>query len=202
MRETGGEFVVLVSTLMALGASGCGGRQAGLEAMGGASTAQAAMSSAEPQASPCRQPLPSAVLEVPAGNELDMQLDAVGVQIYTCTSTASGNAWVFRAPEAALYERDGQLAGKHYAGPTWESLDGSTVVGARVAGSSPDASAIPWLLLRAVSHSGAGKMEEITFIQRVATRGGLAPADGCGASNVGDVARVPYSATYCFYEAH
>jgi hypothetical protein len=96
--------------------------------------------------------------------------------------------------------RNGQPAGKHYAGPTWESLDGSLVVGARVAGASPDPSAIPWLLLRAVSHAGDGVMDEVTFIQRVVTHGGLAPADGCSASNTGDLARVPYTATYCFYE--
>jgi hypothetical protein len=93
------------------------------------------------------------------------------------------------------------VAGKHYAGPTWQASDGSTVVGARVAGATPDPTAIPWLLLRATSHAGAGEMTEVTYIQRVATTGGLAPAEGCTPASLGAVARVPYTASYCLSEA-
>jgi hypothetical protein len=151
-------------------------------------------------AAPCRQPLPAAVA-VPAGNALRLELGATGVQIYTCTATASGAAWVFTAPEAALTRGDGTPAGKHGAGPAWVAPDGSSVVGARVDGATPDPTAIPWLLLRAVSHGGKGQLEEVTFIQRVATGGGLAPGGGCSAATVGAVARVPYTATYCFHVA-
>jgi hypothetical protein len=84
-----------------------------------------------------------------------------------------------------------------YAGPTWEWLDGSTIVGARVDGRSVDATAIPWLLLRVVSHGPvAGKLTDITAIQRVDTVGGLAPAGTCSA---GDTADVAYTAKYVFY---
>jgi hypothetical protein len=199
----GVETVVLglASTLVALGGGGCGGSPTGSSAVRGHPPIQATMSAGGGHTSPCRQPMPSAALEVPAGNELELQLDAVGVQIYTCTSTATGVAWVFTAPEASLYEEPGELAGTHYAGPTWEALDGSTVVGARVAAATPDPTAIPWLLLRAVSHAGAGTMSEVTSIQRVATAGGLAPSSGCDAAAVGTVARVPYTATYCFSQA-
>jgi len=110
-------------------------------------------------------------------------------------------AWVFTAPEATLYEQREEVAGTHYAGPTWEALDGSTVVAARAAAATPDPTAIPWLLLRAVSHGGAGTMSRVTYVQRVATTGGLAPSSGCDAAAVGTVSRVPYTATYCFSEA-
>jgi hypothetical protein len=145
--------------------------------------------------------MPFPALVAPAGNVLERQLQAVGVQIYTCTATATGAAWVLTAPEATLYGRGGEVAGKHYAGPTWQASDGSSVVGARVAGASPDPTAIPWLLLRAASHAGVGEMTEVTYIQRVATTGGLAPAEGCTPVSLGAVARVPYTASYCFGEA-
>jgi FtsP/CotA-like multicopper oxidase with cupredoxin domain len=150
--------------------------------------------------SPCRAGLPAA-LAAPAGNELAFELQAIGVQVYACTGTIGAPAWTFQAPEATLTGPDGQAAGKHFAGPTWEGTDGSRVVGAKVAAATPDPAAIPWLLLGAASHAGGGRMAEVTFVQRVATSGGNAPAAGCDASHVGEVARVPYRAAYCFYRA-
>jgi hypothetical protein len=147
----------------------------------------------------CHRPLPDPALAAPPGQRLALQFAATGVQVYTCTATPAGAAWVFTAPEAALLGADGKPAGKHYAGPTWETLDGSSVVGAKVAGAAPDATAIPWLLLRATAHGGKGKLSDVSFIQRVATSGGLAPAAGCSAATVGAVARVAYTASYCFY---
>ncbi len=91
----------------------------------------------------------------------------------------------------------GPAAGAHYAGPTWESTDGSRVVGAKLEAATPDAAAIPCLLLRAASHAGSGRMEEVTFVQRIRTRGGNAPLHGCDATHAGAVARVPYRAVYC-----
>lgn len=88
------------------------------------------------------------------------------------------------------------MKGKHYAGPTWESKDGSTVVGAKVAAFTAEPTVIPELLLQAVSHTGDGRMSEVTYIQRLDTVAGLAPATGCDATTVGASARVDYTATY------
>ena len=45
-------------------------------------------------------------------------------------------------------------------------------------------------------------MAKVTFIHRLDTVGGLAPAaSACDAGHVGTVARIGYSATYFFYEA-
>lgn len=142
-----------------------------------------------------------AALNPPAGQTIAFKYKGVGVQIYDCKATANGFAWTFRAPVADLLKSNGKKAGTHYAGPTWEAKDGSTVVGSRVAGVTVDPTAIPWLLLTAVSHTGDGKMSDVLTIQRLSTTGGLAPATGCDADHVGDEADVPYTADYVFYEA-
>jgi hypothetical protein len=72
------------------------------------------------------------------------------------------------------------------------------VKGERIAGATPDPSAIPWLVLRASSHQGKGRMEKIAWVQRVQTHGGLAPSGGCDSAHLGAMQRVPYTATYCF----
>ena len=128
-----------------------------------------------------------------ADQDLAFALDATGVQIYSCNAAG---AWVFVAPEANVGRGDQSFI-HHYAGPTWEWLDGSLVVGARVAGATVDATAIPWLLLRVASHGAIeGKMSTISSIQRVTTVGGLAPAGAC---TPGATADVPYTAAYLFY---
>ncbi len=155
---------------------------------------------AEPGGDPpaCGVELPPS-LAVPPGTDLAFALEAEGVQVYACARGPGSYSWVFKAPEAALTEASGRAAGTHSAGPTWQSTDGSKVTGAKLEAATPDASAIPWLLLRADSHAGSGRMEDVTFVQRIRTSGGNAPAEGCDASHVGDLARVPYRAVYCFY---
>jgi hypothetical protein len=93
------------------------------------------------------------------------------------------------------------VKGKHYVGPTWESTDGSTVVGTKLAAFAADPTAIPELLLQAVSHTSDGSMSDVTYIQRLDTVAGLAPTTGCDATTVGTTARVDYTATYFFYVA-
>ena len=145
-----------------------------------------------------------ALLEVPAGNEIVYHTYATGFQIYTCTETAPGvYAWVFTAPQAALYANygnNGSNVGTHYAGPTWESNSGSKVVGIKLQGVTVNATAIPWLKLGVVSTQGPGIFEDVTFIQRVNTVGGLAPATGANANTVGQQAAIPYTAEYFFYK--
>ena len=63
----------------------------------------------------------------PAADEsLALVVPAKGDQIYECR----GGKWAFLAPEAELFDRAGKKIGRHYAGPHWESLDGSRIVGA------------------------------------------------------------------------
>lgn len=142
-------------------------------------------------------------LRVPAGHELFLQALAVGVQIYACQATKGGFEWVFRSPEALLFNGSAQLLGTHFAGPTWQSLDGSRVIGAKVAAvDAPNPSSIPWLLLRATSHEGTGTFSNVTYIQRLQTGTGTAPpAERCNKAHAGEEARESYIAQYYFYVA-
>ena len=113
----------------------------------------------------------------------------------------NGSAWGFVAPEAELFADPGYhgSVGIHYAGPTWEANDGSQVVAAREAGCSPFPGAIPWLRLAAVATFEHGRFAGVTYIQRVNTIGGTAPAEA--GTHVGEEARVPYTAEYYLYRA-
>ena len=140
----------------------------------------------------------------PSANEvLLLQSRATGVQIYTCSARKddpSKYEWTFNAPEAELRDASGKRIGRHYAGPTWESDDGSKVTGElKSRDNGPDVNAIPWLLLVAKSNSGTGVFAKTTSIQRLDTAGGKAPADGCEAKEAGREIRVPYTATYYFF---
>ena len=153
-----------------------------------------------------RAPVVPAELEVPDGNKLSLHVFAVGVQIYTATPSPTDPTqlvWTFKAPEADLFkhqrDEDGHPFGIHFAGPTWQSKNGSNVVGARVAGVTVDPTAIPWLLLKAVSTSDYGVFSGTTYIQRLHTTGGLAPSTA--PTQAGEEARVGYTAEYFFYRA-
>lgn len=148
-----------------------------------------------------REPdLPSPVcdnLQVPPGNRVAFHVYAIGVQIYRW----NGAGWGFVEPVATLFA-DADYHGKvgtHYVGPSWESNGGSKVVAARVAGCSPDPTAIPWLLLQTVSNDDPGIFGSVTFIQRVNTTGGMAPT--APGSSIGTTIEVPYTAEYYFYRA-
>jgi hypothetical protein len=141
-------------------------------------------------------------LHPPVGERELFTTHAKGDQIYVCKNVDSQYAWTLKAPDASLFDEHGQRILKHYAGPTWEANDGSTVVG-KVAASaaSPDHQSIPWLLLSAVKHSGSGVMSGVLSIQRLNTNGGAAPSGGCDAAHVGSETRSNYTADYHFYGA-
>ena len=140
----------------------------------------------------------------PASAVLLFELGARGIQIYACEAkpdNPTAFAWTFKAPEAELLNARGEVVGSHFAGPTWQGHDGSAVVAAvleRADAPNPK-KAIPWLLLEAKSHAGSGAFSSVTHIQRLDTVGGVAPKKGCDADHAGEVARVPYTATYAFY---
>ncbi|HEX4168600.1 MAG TPA: DUF3455 domain-containing protein, partial [Bryobacteraceae bacterium] len=100
-------------------------------------------------------------------------------------------------PDAKLLNQEGSVIGRHFAGPTWQLNDGSRIKGKVVAKQvAPDATAVPWLLLESVG--GTGRFGAVRFIQRTGTHGGNAPDDSCSQNAT---RRVPYTATYSFYEA-
>jgi len=145
-------------------------------------------------------------LAVPAGAMIEAHTHAVGSQIYTCTAGGDADAgattyaWTLKAPDARLYDADGAQVGTHGAGPSWTSGDGSVANGVKVAQvDAPAAGAIPWLLLRVSSTSGAGVFSDVTFVQRLNTVGGVAPATGCDSTTAATDTPVGYSGDYYFY---
>jgi len=141
-------------------------------------------------------------IKAPAGERLVFLAHASGAQIYVCQQGADGmSKWTLKAPEAQLYDRKGAVIGHHYAGPTWKHDDGSEVTGkASAKVDSPDPDSIPWLLVIATGHSGAGLFAQVTSIQRIHTKGGLPPAPAsCDSSKLGTEATIPYTADYYFY---
>lgn len=143
------------------------------------------------------QSLPAAIA-VP-GATIVATFHAVGAQVYECKSGSDGKlAWTFREPIATLI-LDGKTVGRHYAGPTWEHMDGSVVV-AKGAGSAPGATAddIAWLKLEVLSHRGNGTLDAASAVQRINTSGGVLRGS---CDHAGRLMSVPYSADYVFLRA-
>ena len=144
-------------------------------------------------------------LQVPPVNKLIMHAFASGVQIYKVTQSVTDPnvyLWSFVAPSATLYydANYSLIIGTHYVGPTWETKSGSTVVGSVQVKSVQDITAVPWLLLGAVSNSPMGFFKKVNYIQRLNTVGGIAPTTGADADHLGQQDSIYYTADYYFYQ--
>ena len=148
--------------------------------------------------------LPDAV-KVPAGNKVAMETVGVGEITYQCSAKkdmADQFEWVFVGPDAKLNDRGGKQVGKYYGPPaTWESMDGSKLTATQIAVSPGATGSIPTQLVKANAAMGSGAMSGVTYIQRVSTQGGVAPAMPCAAANAGAKQTVKYQADYIFYKA-
>jgi hypothetical protein len=165
-------------------------------------------------------------LVVPEGNEPFLVGQAAGTQNYICMPAATGAAWKFLGPQATLFlpVHGGHLQQQittHFlsanpeesgtARATWQhSFDSSRVwaVADRIS-TDPNyvaPGAVPWLRLAKVGTEtgldGGSILAQTTFIQRVNTSGGAAPATGCTqTADIGVMVLVPYAADYFFYRA-
>jgi hypothetical protein len=191
----------------------------------GASTVPAAAQPGTTGASRIDVPEVPANLEVPADNEVFLKGSATGTQNYVCVSTPAGYRWQFLGPQATLYvpfanDLQQQIT-THFlsANPvengvnraTWLGSFDSSAVWARAIANSLDpnyvqANSIPWLLLQAVGGqegpTGGTLLSRTTYIQRLNTVGGIAPAAGCSQpAEIGALALVPYTTDYFFYRA-
>jgi hypothetical protein len=148
--------------------------------------------------------LPDAV-KVPAGQKVAMETVGVGQITYQCRADkdmVGKFAWVFAGPDAKLLDRSGKQVGKYYGPPaTWEATDGSKFDGKQLAVAPGGAGNIPFQLVQANPAMGSGAMSGVTYVQRSATKGGVAPALPCGAANVDAKEIVNYQADYIFYKA-
>ncbi|MDP3412301.1 MAG: DUF3455 domain-containing protein, partial [Polaromonas sp.] len=131
-----------------------------------------------------------AAVQVPAGNRVALETVGIGEITYQCSAKkdmAGQYEWVFAGPDARLMDRSGKQVGKYYGPPaTWEAMDGSrlTAVQLAVAPNTGMAGSIPLQLVKANPAMGSGAMQGVTYIQRVDTRGGVAPAMPCTAGRL------------------
>ena len=148
--------------------------------------------------------LPDTV-RVPAGNKVAMETVGVGEITYECRDKANApgmTEWVFVGPKAVLNDRSGKQVGKYYGPPaTWESMDGSKLTATQLAVAPAGAGNIPYQLVKANPAMGSGMMTGVTLIQRVAIKGGVAPATVCSPANKGSKEIVKYQADYIFWKA-
>jgi hypothetical protein len=138
-------------------------------------------------------------------SRLFLVVHAIGVQKYTCQANGT---WLFTDPEATLYKTTGvpKPIGTHFLNfatgrPVWQLKDGSSVEAARTVTVPGGAGNIPWLLLQAVVTTAGpddDRLTSTTWVQRLNTSGGVAPAGTC---TPGDRIAVPYSADYLFWRA-
>ena len=132
-----------------------------------------------------------------------LRAQARGTQTYACKAKEGGKEyeWVSKAPEAGLFDDNGQKIGKHFGTTfTWEMGDGSRVTGKpRAKADAPESGAMPWLLFETKSTGKDGMVSKVKYIQRVATVGGQPPPTGCDAAHKNAEAHVDYSATYYMY---
>ncbi len=161
-----------------------------------------------------------AAITVPAGNELFLLGRGVGTQNYECQPSGPLGrvAWTLFTPQATLFSDSGEQLTTHFFSPnpveggivraTWQDSSDTSVVWARAIGSIADptgSGAIAWLLLQQAGSQfgpgGGATLATTTFIQRLNTVGGSAPATGCDVlPDVGHKAFVPYTADYLFYK--
>ena len=176
-----------------------------LALLGAAAALTACGSMSSPAASAFNQSSLPAAVQVPAGQRIAMETVGAGDITYECRAKKdmpSAFEWVFVGPDAKLMDRSGKVVGRYYGPPaTWESNDGSKVTATQLAVAPASAGNIPLQLVKANPAMGMGAMQGVTYIQRVATQGGVAPAAACTAANAGQKQVVKYQADYIIWKA-
>ena len=176
-----------------------------LALLGAAAALTACGSMSSPAAPAFNQSSLPATVQVPAGQRIAMETVGAGDITYECRAKKdmpSAFEWVFVGPDAKLMDRSGKVVGRYYGPPaTWESNDGSKVTATQLAVAPASAGNIPLQLVKANPATGMGAMQGVTYIQRVATQGNVAPAAACTAANAGQKQVVKYQADYIIWKA-
>ncbi|ARU05481.1 hypothetical protein CCO03_13000 [Comamonas serinivorans] len=180
-------------------------RPAAVTAAVAAATLLTACGSMHQPASTYSQTSLPAAIQVPAGNKVAWETVGRGDITYECREKANApgqSEWTFVGPEAVLTNRAGKQVGRYYGPPaTWEANDGSKLTATQVAVAPSGAGHLPYQLVKANPAMGSGALEGVSYIQRVALQGGVAPADKpCTAATKGQKTVVKYQADYIFWK--
>ncbi|PIB42289.1 hypothetical protein AOA59_23370 [Pseudomonas sp. 2822-15] len=145
-------------------------------------------------------------IKVPDGHKIAMETTGVGEITYECRDKANAigqTEWFFVGPKAVLNDRSGKPVGSYFGPPaTWQAQDGSKITGTQLAVAPSSAGNLPYQLVKANPAEGKGAMSGVSYIQRVALKGGVAPSSECTAANKGQQAVVKYQADYIFWAAN
>ena len=177
-----------------------------LAMVAGTAVIMAACSSVQPPAKEYSQDRLVEAIRVPAGNTVVLETTGVGVLNYECRANVAATGtigWTPVSPKADLIDRTGKTVGS-YSGPpaTWTHMDGSSVVGTQVSLSPVVGSNnIALQLSRGTPGMNAGVLQNISYIQRVNTKGGQDLSKACGPADIGDKLTLPYQADYIFWKA-
>lgn len=165
----------------------------------------AACGSMKSPASTFSQAALPAPIQVPAGHKVAWETVGSGDITYECRDKANApgqTEWVFVGPDAVLKDRAGKSIGRYYGPPaTWEANDGSKLTATQIAVAPSGPGNLPYQLVKANPAMGAGALVGVSYIQRVALQGGLAPVDQpCTSTTKGQKTMVKYQADYIFWK--
>jgi len=145
-------------------------------------------------------------IKVPQGHKVALETTGVGEITYECRDKANAagqTEWTFVGPKAVLNDRSGKPVGTYFGPPaTWEAKDGSKITGTQLAVAPSGAGNLPYQLVKANPAEGKGAMSGVSYIQRVALKGGVAPSSDCTTANKGKQEVVKYQADYIFWAAN
>lgn len=127
-----------------------------------------------------------------------LTLSARGVQIFRCELRDGVPTWVFRQPEADLFDHTGKAVARHGANFSFEHADGSRILASIASYDEPPESGnLRWLLMNSKSF-GDGALGGVTHVQRVNTSGGMPPPQ-CEKNQLNRIMRVDFTADFVFY---
>ena len=161
----------------------------------------AACSSAPPLPKEYSQDRLPQSITVPSGHSVVLETRATGILNYECRASTGGPyGWALVSPQANLLDRTGKDV-VAYSGPPakWVHIDGSSVVGTQVSTAPNGEYNLPLQLARAEPSMGMGALQNISFIQRINTKGGVEKTKPCSALNTGEKLTLPYQADYIFW---
>jgi hypothetical protein len=145
-------------------------------------------------------------IKVPDGHKVALETVGVGEITYECRDKANAigqTEWTFVGPKAVLNDRNGIQVGTYFGPPaTWQAKDGSKITGTQLAVAPSGTGDLPYQLVKANPAEGKGAMNGVSYIQRVAIKGGVAPMTECSAANRGKREVVKYQADYIFWAAN
>ena len=145
-------------------------------------------------------------IKVPDGHKIALETVGTGEITYECRDKANAagqTEWTFVGPKAVLNDRNGIQVGTYFGPPaTWQAKDGSKITGTQLAVAPSGTGDLPYQLVKANPAEGKGAMNGVSYIQRVAIKGGVAPMTECSAANRGKREVVKYQADYIFWAAN